>query len=192
MKSSAPLLSPILRSDTQGKMLAVLMMDSTAEYSLTELAQRSGVAVPTILRDVDRLMEGGFVTDRRIGRSRLVRIDTSHPIYESLWNVVMFGYGPAVVIPSLLQGAPGVERAFIFGSWAARYLGIGGVTPQDVDVLIVGGSEYGDFYELAQKATHLVGREVNVNIISSQRWKSQEDGFVKTIQSQALIELTLE
>jgi DNA-binding transcriptional ArsR family regulator len=192
MKSSAPLLSPILRSDTQGRMLAALMRDAEKELSLTELAAQCGVAVPTILRDVDRLVDGGYVTARRVGRNRLVRINTEHPIYASLWNVVMFGYGPAAILPGILSGLPGIEHAYIYGSWAARFLGESGESPRDIDVLIVGGSEYGDLYEAAHKASALVGREVNINVITPDRWANQKDGFVTTVRSRPLLELNLE
>jgi DNA-binding transcriptional ArsR family regulator len=192
MKSSAPLLSPILRSDTQGRMLAALMRDAEKEITLTELAAQCDVAVPTILRDVDRLVDGGYVTARRVGRNRLVRINIEHPIYASLWNVVMFGYGPAAVLPGLLSGIPGIENAYIYGSWAARFLGESGESPRDIDVLIVGGSEYGDLYEVAHKASALVGREVNINVITPQRWADQKDGFVTTVKNRPLLELNLE
>lgn len=192
MKSSAPLLSPILRSDTQGRMLAALMRDAEKEITLTELAAQCDVAVPTILRDVDRLVDGSYVTARRVGRNRLVRINIEHPIYASLWNVVMFGYGPAAVLPGLLSGIPGIENAYIYGSWAARFLGESGESPRDIDVLIVGGSEYGDLYEVAHKASALVGREVNINVITPQRWADQKDGFVTTVKNRPLLELNLE
>lgn len=192
MKSSAPLLSPILRSDTQGRMLAALMRDAEKELSLTELAAQCDVAVPTILRDVDRLVDGGYVSARRVGRNRLVRVNTEHPIYASLWNVVMFGYGPAALLPGLLSDLPGIEHAYIYGSWAARFLGESGESPRDIDVLIVGGSEYGDLYEVAHKASALVGREVNINVITPERWANQTDGFVTTVKSRPLLELNLE
>lgn len=192
MKSSAPQLSPILRSDTQGRMLAALMRDAEKELSLTELAAQCDVAVPTILRDVDRLVDGGYVSARRVGRNRLVRINTEHPIYASLWNVVMFGYGPAALLPGLLSDLPGIEHAYIYGSWAARFLGESGESPRDIDVLIVGGSEYGDLYEVAHKASALVGREVNINVITPERWANQTDGFVTTVKSRPLLELNLE
>jgi len=37
-----------------------------------------------------------------------------------------------------LSGLAGMEEAFVFGSWAARYLGEPGPAPKDIDVLVVG------------------------------------------------------
>ena len=191
MKSSAPLLSPILRSDTQGRMLAALMRDAEKELSLTELAAQCDVAVPTILRDVDRLVDGGYVSTRRVGRNRLVRINTEHPIYASLWNVVMFGYGPAALLPGLLSDLPGIEHAYIYGSWAARLSHLAGPEPKDVDVLLVG---YMNRIEAARAASHaerLLDREINVQFVSNSEWEKSESAFIKTVKSRPLVEVPL-
>jgi len=55
MKPRVPTLSPILRSDTQGRMLAALFLHPEREYRATELAREAQVSLPTILRDIDRL-----------------------------------------------------------------------------------------------------------------------------------------
>lgn len=64
MKSSSALLSPILRSDTRGRLLADLVLHPEREVALTEFARRVGAASPTIMRDVDRLVNGGILKDR--------------------------------------------------------------------------------------------------------------------------------
>lgn len=82
MKSSASLLAPLLRSDTQGRLLAELFAAPRNELTRTEPAARAGVAVPTILRDLDRLKQGRYIRTRRVGRARLVSINTEHQIFE--------------------------------------------------------------------------------------------------------------
>ena len=120
----------------------------------------------------------------------MVSINTDHPIYGPLWQIVMYGYGPAAILPPLLSTVPGIDEAYIYGSWAARYLGEPGEDPNDVDVLVVGTADAGVLYEIARQATKTTGREVN--IISLQRWDSAEDGFVQTVRSRPLLELDLE
>lgn len=189
MKSTPPLLAPILRSDTQGRLLAGLMVDPARELSLTDLAGRVGVAVPTILRDIDRLIAGRYLVERRVGRSRLVRIDTTHPLYRSLRHIVLYGYGPEAVLTELVNGTPGLEKAVIYGSWAARYRGEEGDEPGDVDVLLIGEVERADLYALARHASEAIGREVNVSGMTLERWNDARDGFVQTVRSRPLVEL---
>lgn len=168
-------------------MLAALMMSPDVELSLTELAQRSNAAVPTILRDVDRLVSGGYLEDRRIGRSRLIRANTAHPLFHPLREIVLYGYGPEVVLAQLLEDVADVQDAYIYGSWAARANGVPGHDPQDIDVLVIGHADNGALYDLAKRATDAVGKEVNVRQVSQERWESGNDGFMTTVRSRPLI-----
>jgi DNA-binding transcriptional ArsR family regulator len=166
------------------------MVNSKEELSLTDLARRIGAAVPTILRDINRLNEGGYVTDRRVGQNRLVRINMEHPLYQSLWNIVMYGYGPKPVISRLVSAVDSVDEAYIFGSWASRYVGQPGPDPHDVDVLVIGKADPGQLYDLAREATDLLRREVNISTITRKRWNDNTDGFVQNVRSGSLVELT--
>lgn len=193
MNNSAPLLSPILRSDVQGRLLADLMNNPERESSITDLAIRSGVAHPTILREVDRLVAGGYLLERRVGRSRLIRPNTAHALYTPLRQIVLHGFGPAAILPGLLSSVPFVERAFIYGSWAARYAGEPGADPNDVDVLVLGERVDGPLlYEAGRQATAAIGREVNISVTSRESWDGDVDGFVTTVKSRRLLELRLD
>jgi hypothetical protein len=67
----------------------------------------------------------------------LLRAGTS-ALIGPLANLLLLGYGPKTVVETALTGIPGVQRAFIGGSWAARYHGQHGAFPNDVDVIVVG------------------------------------------------------
>jgi hypothetical protein len=54
MKVPAPSLAPILRSDTQGRILARLLADPNKTYNLSELVEWAGSSMPTVQREVGR------------------------------------------------------------------------------------------------------------------------------------------
>ncbi|SDN36802.1 hypothetical protein SAMN05216368_10554 [Cryobacterium flavum] len=191
MKPSVPLLSPILRSDTQGRLLAQLFAHPQREVTVSELARLAEATLPTALRDVDRLVRGGYLTERRVGRNRMIRANEEHPLYAALKQIVTYGYGPTVVIPDLLRGRPGIDAAYIYGSWAARLNGEPGTDPNDIDVLVVGDVEPSQFYPIALEATKMLGREVSINVISPNRWQRADDGFIRTVQARPLVQLDL-
>ncbi len=58
MRTEAPLLAPIFRSDGQARILSELLIGG-GQLSVTELAARVGLAYPTVHREVGRLL-GGF------------------------------------------------------------------------------------------------------------------------------------
>jgi predicted nucleotidyltransferase len=191
MKTSAPTLSPLLRSDAQGLLLADLFLDPTEEHSLTQMAKTAGTAVPTAMREVDRLVEAGFALDRRVGATRLVRANANHPMFGAVRELALYAYGPVAVLTPLITKVKGVEKAYIYGSWAARVQGEPGADPGDIDVLLVSNLNSFDAYEIGKEASEVMKREVNVQNISKEAWDSAESGFVKTLKSRPIIELKL-
>ena len=73
MRTPPPALLPLLRSQVQGYLLAMLYLHPEDEYSITSLATRAGASVKAVQQEVSRLVQAGLLTDRRMGTSRLVR-----------------------------------------------------------------------------------------------------------------------
>ena len=189
MKASYPSLMPILRSDVQGRILAILLFNKDLEYSVSDLANRVGTSLPTALREIRRLEKVQLVTVRPAGNMQLVRANRDHRLFAALTEIVLYSFGPVEVLRGLFAGLPGVEEAFIYGSWAERYQGVPGVDPGDIDVLLVGDFDRSQAFDLALKATHNIGKEVAVNNLDAKDWKEAESGFIRTVQSRPLVNL---
>jgi DNA-binding transcriptional ArsR family regulator len=192
MKQKVPLLSPLLRSDTQGRMLAALYLHPERERTLTELAEVAGVSAPTISRDIERLTTSGFLNARVSGRNRYIRVDTQHPLFSPVADVLRYSYGPIALLPDILSALKGIEQAFIYGSWAMRYQGELGSDPNDIDVLVIGDVDRSDVYEAASIATATLGRETNIRSVTRDAWTASNDLFLRTVRERALIEIPLE
>src|SRR5215471_620313 len=141
MKVPAPSLAPILRSDTQGRILARLLTDPTRAYSLSELVDWAASSMPTVQREVGRAEDAGIVTTEKVGPTRLVRANPEHPLFVPLRQVILTTYGPPAVIAREFAEIEEAEAIVLFGSWAARYQGEPGPAPHDVDVLVIGSSD---------------------------------------------------
>ena len=189
MKASYPSLMPILRSDVQGKILAILLVNKDLEYSVSDLANRVGTSLPTALREIRRLEQALLVTVRPAGNMQLVRANRDHKLFAALTEIVLYSFGPVEVLRGLFSKLEGVQEAFIYGSWAERYQGVPGVDPGDIDVLLVGDFDRSQAFDLALKATHIIGKEVAVNNLSAKDWKEAESGFIRTVQSRPLVNL---
>ena len=101
-KQPAPPLLPILRSQQQGEILALLLGNPGLELSLTEIAARVGAPHPSVYREVQRAEQTGLVTTRKVGNTRLVRANTASPYYAGLAEVLTRAFGvPAVLAESL-------------------------------------------------------------------------------------------
>ena len=192
MKAMPAILAPILRSELQGRILARLYLDERQEWTPSELARVVGSSLPTVLREVDRLAAAGYLNERKLGRSRVMSPDPGHPLHEAIRRIVLYGYGPKAAIESAFGGVKGVEKIVIHGSWAARYLGIEGREPEDVDVVVVGTPDPGAIHRAAEDATRRTGRPINAAVISPDRWTAADDGFIATVRSRPMLEWTPE
>ena len=189
MKNRFPTLAPLLRSDAQGLLLARLYLDPEREWTLSELSGVCGASVASVMRDVDRLIEADYLLERRVGRSRLVKVNTSHQLTRAVTELVLYAYGPQPVIHNLLDRVPGVDRAFIFGSWAARIQGVSGPNPNDVDVLVVGEVSMRRASDISLQATSRLHRETNVQVVSLDAWNSTSSAFLRNVKAGPLVEI---
>ncbi len=189
----SPSLLPILRSQLQGELLALLLLHPEREFGITELATDFGVSPTAVLREVARLTEGGILVDRRVGRSRLVRARTDTPLYRPLSDLMSVSFGPMPVLAEALAELVGVREAYIYGSWAARYNGEPGPPPADVDVLVVGEPDPDGLFDLAEDVSRRLRRDVNVHRVSAEAWAAAraDDPFLTSVRERPLVSLNL-
>lgn len=189
MKVAVPVLAPILRSDTQGRLLADILADPDAEHTVSVLARRARTSLPTALREIDRAEAARLVTSRRLGNTRLVRADPANPLYSPLRAIILATYGPPAVIAEELAGVDGIEQLYLFGSWAARYAGQPGPAPNDIDLLVIGRPDRDQVYEAAERAERRLGVPVQVTIRTAKQWNDTTDSFVAEVHSRPLVSI---
>ena len=182
MRSHGPALLPVFRSQHQAELLMWLYLHPDAEYGVSELADRMGVPLSTLHREVVRLAAAGIIASRSLGRNRLIRANTDHPASKALAKLLEITFGPRAVIAEEFA-IPGAKAIVIFGSWAARYAGEAGPPPHDIDVLVVGKVDRADVYEAADRASARLGIEVNPVVRSVGQWSAPDDALVKQIKA---------
>lgn len=188
MRTKAPPLLAIFRSQLQGELLAEIFLGPD-QRTITDLATRLVAPVSTVQREVTRLEQAGILRTERLGRGRVVMVDERNPAVRPLRELVEVTFGPRHVISDEFAALNGIEGLLVFGSWAARYQGLEGRLPGDVDVLIVGNPDRDEVYEAAERAQRRLHREVNTTVMDSDRWHGDEP-FVQEIRRRPLIVLT--
>lgn len=175
MRSPAPPLLPIFRSVLQAELLTALFTRPNQALSLTELAKRLGVALPTLHREVNRLVEAGLLVEEASGRQRLLSANTDHPAAQPLTQLLEVTFGTRRVISEEFELA-GADEVVVFGSWAARSLGVDGPPPRDVDVLLLGDTlDRVDVYDAADRAQERLGIPVNPVVRTWAEWNDPTD-----------------
>ena len=185
-KGSPPPLLPLLRSRLQAEVLTLVLLGSGREWSLTGLASRTGASVSSVQREITRAEQAGVVTSRRQGNSRLVKAADS-PLTAPLTELLLRSFGPRQVLAEELKGVEGIDGAYLFGSWAARYAGEAGRPPADLDVLVIGAPDRDELDDAAQRAAGRLAREVSVTIRSPAWWRDGTDGFHADVTRRPLV-----
>ena len=185
MRTRAPLLAPIFRSDGQARLLAALLLAGD-ELSLTDVAERADLAYPTAHREVARLIDAGILTDRQVGRTRLIRGNPDSPLAAPLREILTVASGPVVMLAEEFGRIDGIESAFLYGSFAARLRGINGPVPHDIDVMVVGIPDVDAVYEACTRVEAAVHRPVNPTILSAEEFTA-ESGFLDTVRSSSIV-----
>ena len=87
MQNEKAILS-ILRTETQRDLLAHLFFVAERPPTLSELARAIRVDQTTVMREVNRLLEGEILSEERVGRSRTVRINEASPFAGPLRQMI--------------------------------------------------------------------------------------------------------
>ena len=181
-------LLPLFRSEAQYRLVGELFTEPGREVSVGDLAQRIQASHATVSREVARLRAAGLLRSRDEGRRRLVSAATDTPVFEPLRDLMSKVYGVPAVIGEEFSHLE--ARVAIFGSWAARWSGRPGKTPNDVDVLVVGDVNPTAAWEAAARATSRLGIEVNVVVRDQREWEDDQSGFAAEVSQQPLIEIS--
>lgn len=189
-KSPPPPLLPILRSQQQAEILTLLLGDPDLEVSLSDLSERTDVPYASVHREIERAEATGLITSRRVGRTRLVRANASSPYYGGLADILTKAFGVPRLLATTLAGIKGVDRLFVYGSWAARFSGERGRRPiGDIDVLVLGEPDRDVIFDVLTPLEERLGRSVHVTIRDSDWLESGTGSFHDTVMSRPLLEV---
>lgn len=192
VSESAPALVPLFRSDQQLRILGVLFTGSDDELSIGALAELADVAQATASREVARLAEHGLAVTRTLGRNRLVSANWSLPWAKELRSILTQTVGVLGRLADALSDVAGIDAAFVFGSWAARYEGEPGAPPRDVDVLVIGNTTLRTVRSACRTVAEDLRVEIEPIVMSWESWHTEQpDPFVAQIRARPLVEIPL-
>lgn len=191
MRTTAPELLPIFRSDGQGRLLARIYLELDKPAPLAQLARELELDDGGITREADRLERAGLVRSERVGRSRILLPNEESPYYPELYGLLLKAFGPATVIGPELGRIEGIERAFVYGSWAARYHGEPGDDPADIDVVAIGRPSQLAVTRAERMLSDRLGRQVNVMGVPNEEWEAARSGFLQQVKEGPVVPLQL-
>ena len=158
MRTSSPGLLPLFRSESQLRLLALLLSDPGKGWTSRELREHLRVPSASVHRELHRLIDAGLVEREAIGRTFQYRAAPDSPLYEPLRQLIELTVGVEAELREELRSFPGVEAAVIHGSWVEQR-----VSPtSDVDVLVIGDLDYAALRSRIREIERRVGRQIDL------------------------------
>ena len=146
----------LLGPEARQAILARTHLDPMREFYLRELVRLTGFAPRTVQEEVDRLVQGDLIEERRSGNRRYLSAQKRHPLFGAIREIVIKTVGLVDVLREAL-GKRGIDFALVFGSIAEgtdRSL-------SDIDLLVVGSLGLRETVRRLYPAQDQLEREIN-------------------------------
>jgi len=153
-----------------------------------ELARELGWSATIVGQELDRLERTGILTSERVGRARRYRVDDQSPIASEIRSLVQKTIGVEARIRDAIADLPGIEEAFLYGSYAR---GDDRAT-SDLDLFVIGPVDQERLTERLADVERELGRDVNVTSFERgelERLRKEGDLFIERVFEGARVAL---
>jgi len=174
------LLAQILSSQVRAEIFRLLFDGRMASIHLRDLQRRSGLSIGTIQKEVAHLKSLDLVVPHRDGNRLYYSANSNHPLYKEIAGMVEKTSGITQKIKEALSTIPGVECAFIFGSYAKGEE----KAHSDIDLIIIGDTGLRTLSAKFTALTNKFEREINPHVYSKKSWKEKlrkKDHFIRNV-----------
>jgi predicted nucleotidyltransferase len=167
MRTDAPSLLPLFRSDMQMRLLALLLLQPERSWTLTQLAEAVDAPPSSVHRELGRAEAAGIVRRDATARPHLFAAAVDDSFYEPLATLLRRSVGVELQLREALD-RPDVHAAAIYGSWVT-----GARRPDsDIDVLVVGDAELGSLRKLVRPIGKSAGRNIDITALGGDEFRS--------------------
>lgn len=150
------------------------------EVHVRELARELARAPQPVARELRTLERAGILTSTTVGRARRYRVNEASPIASQVRALVQRTIGVEGRLREALEGVPGIDEAFIYGSYAR-----GEDRPSsDIDLMVVGAASRRALSERLRSVESDLGRDINVTRYTRadlDRLRRSRDAFVTDV-----------
>ena len=176
-------LSSVLFAEYRSRVLSLLLLHPEQSYYLREIARATGTVPGTLKREMDKLVEVGLLTVKKVGNQNHYQANQECPVYFDLANILRKTSGLTdVMMNALLPLGESITSAFIYGSVASGKAN----AKSDIDLMLIGEVDYSKVVPLIHPLQEQLGREINPKIFTVKEWSKliQDNGaFVQDVLS---------
>lgn len=177
-----------LKSKVRRRLLAYYFTNPTARVHVRDLAERLDMDPSNLSKELRRLEDDGLFRSDVSGRQKYFRLNPGYPLYREVRGIVMKTVGAVPRIAKSLQTVDGIEKAWLYGSFASDQQD----AVSDIDILIIGTPEGTPLAQALRKLERQLGRQINYTAMTKKefdRRRARKDAFLENVWRNKRVEL---
>ena len=188
MNYSPPDFLGLSKSKARRALITFFFTNPDQEYFSRQLERLSGIFVGNLQKELVKMETANLLESRRLGKLKLYKLNTRHPLYPELKSVVAKTVGIEETIRAELSKFESIKTSCIYGSFARGEE----QAASDIDLLILGNVEEKPLLRAIKSLEDKLQREINYTLYSPADWKKRKaakDSFVIEVLKQPIITL---
>lgn len=173
------ILAELFKSKTRAELFKIFFGLNSGEFHLREIERQSGLAIGSVQKEIENLVELAFIIRRIDGNRTYYRANQNHPLFSLFRELVLKTVGAGDLLKEAFADEK-VDFLFIFGSIAA-----GKEKPEsDVDLFVIGDIGLRAVSKLLQEPCGKIGREINPHVMNRAEFvkrRTEKDHFVARV-----------
>jgi predicted nucleotidyltransferase len=177
-----------IRSGVKNKILSYFFLNETSRVYINELARLIGSDPKNVYRILLQLEEDGILESEFKGKERYFFPQPKNPFYKGYKEIFLKTAGLENLLTEQLKGIGGLEKAYIFGSYATGEFN----AKSDVDLLLIGSHNSLEAQRILYRLQKGIGREISVVNMKPDEFKKrsdEKDQFIESIFSRRVVKL---
>lgn len=179
MRTTAPNLLPLFRSEMQVRLLALVLLQPERTWTLQELTETLSAPQSSVHRELKRAEAAGIIARDGSARPHRFSAADNEPLYGPLAELLRRSVGVEQQLRAVLE-RPDVVAAAIYGSWAG-----GSRRPDsDIDVLVVGDVDLRELRRRTRAVGKSAGRTIDLTVLAPnefQRLLNDRSSFTRRV-----------
>lgn len=175
-----------LRSKVTQSVLNYFFLNPSERRYVNELARLLSVDLKNLHLKLKELEREGLLKSEFIGKERHFSLQKSHPLLKEYRKIFLQTVGFEKRLRDTFHRLPGVEEAYLFGSYAKNRMD----AASDIDLLVIGSHSSIALQKITSAFQKSSGREINaISMTRGEFLKKRKSGFLKNIFSDAHIKI---
>jgi len=161
LKNKYILLNTLITSKTRLRLLIKFFISQANKGYLNGLANEMGESTNSIRKELNHLFDAGYLNKVKKDNKVEYRVNSKHPLYETLRNVVLKHLGLEDIVEAVLEKMGNVSQILLVGDYAE------GKDTGNIEIFLIGKDlDMNYINQLEPKIEKIIDRKVSFYLSS--------------------------